>query len=414
MSQQPLDHRRAKGLIFMTIFIDLLGFGMIIPILPMIASELVADTERHGMASAALMVAFSLLQMIFSPFWGRLSDRFGRRPVLLASLVGSSISYLLFAFSMNYQWLLISRVFAGIFGGNITAAQAYIADITPDEKRTLGMRLVGMAFGLGFAFGPVLGGGAVRVAEWLDLGWVAWRGPGLLAAGICGLNLLGAIWYLPESRKPGKSASHEDKPSLKRVTVVMTRYRDLGGLIYFYFVTTFCFAALEISFPLIAERRLGLGVEGLYGLLVFFGLFMAFVQGYLVRRLMKKFAEAWIIRLGVIPFTIGLVLFPASQSWGGMLFFVSLLALGLGMIQPCLLGLLSRKTDSGIQGEVFGTNQRFSALARILGPLCAGILFDQVSEMAPYWFSAVLLVVSWVMIRKALSLPDIAPEEGTS
>lgn len=370
--------RSPKLLIFLTVLIDLLGFGIIIPILPVISSHYpVPALGGVGVAAGILMAAYSLLQMVCSPFWGRLSDRFGRRPILLLSLAGSTTSYLIFALADSYWMLLASRVLAGVCSANITAAQAYIADITSEKDRTAGMGLIGMAFGLGFAFGPVLGGGATRLWQVIHPVGDLHMGPGLAACAICGANLIWAALALPESLPPERRGQvHFRRFATTREALANLRGPAIGPLIILFFLATFSFANLEVSFSMYAGRVLKLDQEMIYGFFVFYGLLMALVQGWLVRKAIRYLPEESLMIPGLALLALGLVLLPLSFRIPYAMFTMIFMAAGQGIANPCILSLISRATDAQAQGNVFGTTQAASSLARIIGPIFGGIFFD--------------------------------------
>lgn len=401
----------SKLLIFLTVFIDLLGFGIIIPILPVISRQYPAPADLGaGVGAGVLMSSFSLLQMLFSPFWGRLSDQYGRRPILLLSLFGSTASYLLFAFSHNFSMLLASRILAGICGANITAAQAYIADITPPEKRTAGMGLIGMAFGLGFTFGPAIGGLASRY-------WSAWHpgapiqmGPGLIAGLICGVNLLWALAMLPESLPPQR----RDRAPARRLaslheTMGNLRHPSIGPLIALFFLITFAFSNLEVSFTLYATGVLHIGQDKIGLFFMTYGILMSLVQGGLVRQLVKVIPERTLLIPGVALLALGLFTIPLAANLVHAAGTMMLMALGQGLSMPCVMSLISRSAGVRVQGNVSGTSQGASSLARIIGPMIGGMLFDHGPHW-PFWIAAIVmtLAAAWaVLIRGRLGALDV-------
>jgi len=225
--------------IFLTVFIDLIGFGIVLPMLALYSKEYGAS----GLIAGCIVASYSLMQFIFAPMWGRWSDRIGRRPILLISTAGACVSYIVFAFACGAQsiWLLLaSRIAAGICGANLSVASAYIADISPPEDRSKRMGLIGVAFGLGFIFGPVLGA--------LSAGWFGATGPGWTAATICGLNLILAFFILGESLKP-ESEPAPPAPRIQQVSRILKR-PQLGYLIGVFFLATFCFTCFESTFAL--------------------------------------------------------------------------------------------------------------------------------------------------------------------
>lgn len=379
-------------LIFLTVFIDLLGFGIVIPILPALGADYLGD-DVHGRGVALLMVAYSGLQMLFSPVWGRLSDRFGRRPIILVSLLGSTLSYVMFALARDYTWLLVSRAFAGLCGANITAAQAYIADITPARERTAGMGMIGAAFGLGFTFGPVLGlAGMIAWDHFLPGDPHLHVGAGIIAALICAVNFVWALFALPESlpaERRGVAATR--KFATLRESCANLAHRVVGPLILLQFLVTFSFATVEVGFGIYAREVLKLDLRQIIGVFVFVGLAMAAVYGGLVRALVKRLPEATVLTAGIVLLIAGLVLLPLHASLLYLFLPMALLAVGQGLANPCILSLISRAVGGDVQGNVLGTNQAMSALARIAGPAFAGIVYDKVSPGGTFWGGAAMM-----------------------
>ena len=407
-----------KKVVFFTVLIDLIGFGLIIPILG--PTGAVFWPEHPGTAMALLMGSYSLMQMLFAPFWGRLSDRRGRRPIILLSLVGSTLSYLLLTISTSFSLLLFSRVLAGICGGNITAAQAYLADVTPEKDRAAGMGLIGMAFGLGFALGPVLGAlssGAWESARPEDYAHV---GPGILGTVICGLNLLAAYFRLPESLPREKLGRMQTRrfASLSEMLDIL-RHPAIGPLILLFFVITFAFAMMESVFSIFAQQVMGQSNTGIYKLMIFIGLVIAFVGGYVVRKAVKFIPEQiWMI-VGSAVLCLGLAILPTCAHPGWIYLPLAVLSVGHGMASPCLMSLISRCAGDHEQGNVLGTSQSGSALARLLGPILGGgIFYDYFGPNWPFWIAAFIMgcatigavFIRWRLIRHGFGVPKIQPD----
>jgi len=350
------------------------------------------------------------MQFIFSPIWGRLSDRYGRRPILLVSTAGAAVSYVLFAISCGLTnhmaaigLMVVSRSFAGLCGGNITVAQAYIADITPPEQRSRRMGLIGMAFGLGFIFGPAIGG--------LSLKHLGSTGPGWIAAGLCATNFLLALFILVESRKPtSEPVAH--RPHLDQWIHTLTQPR-IGLLVIVFFLATFCFSCFESTLPLVVSDNFHLNVQAdetsastVAYLFVFCGLIGAFVQGGAIGRLVKKLGEPKLIALSLVLTGISLALLPfisgttelswrvlwrpEGRSWLAMLGTLALLSIGSSLTRPPLFGLLSNLTQPHEQGANIGVAQGAGSLARILGPIFA-------TGLLPYQAALPYLVCTGVL-----------------
>jgi MFS family permease len=406
--------------VFLTVFIDLVGFGIVLPLLPIYSQNFGAS----GLMVGIIMASFSAMQFLFAPVWGRLSDRIGRRPVLLVSTFGAAISYGVFGYGSTLTGpaalsvLLVSRVLAGICGANITVAQAYIADITPPDQRSKKMGLIGMAFGLGFIFGPIIGFGAIRLGAW---------GPGLVAATLCTANFFLALAILPESRQPG-SAPAAERPRLAQWTHVLQR-PTVGLLVLIFFLATFCFTCFETTLGLMVGRNFGLDLTSgkdagtITALFAFCGIVGALVQGGPVGRLVKKMGEPKLIAasmvlvalsLAPIPFIRGdfalswAVLFKhEGRPWLALLGTLALLAIGSGLTRPPLFGMLSILTPAHEQGGTIGVAQSAGSLARILGPIFAGSLF----HLHPSWpylacaaISLITGILAWQRLGKSESV----------
>jgi len=370
--------RSALGALFLTVFIDLLGFGIVLPLLPRYADELHASGWQIGL----LFASFSGMQFLFAPLWGRLSDRHGRRRLILLGLCGSTAAYLLFAFATSYALLLVSRLLAGVFAATIGTAQAYIADVTGETQRGRGMALIGAAFGIGFTFGPVLG--------WLthDCLGAAW--PGLTAAALSLTALVFAWRKLPE---PERHASREPGRRFAGLAHV-ARHPRVILVVTLQFAATFAFAAFEGTLALLAKREYGLEFRGAGLLFTYIGFCLLIGQGMLVRRLMPRVGERAFARLGALCLGAGLVGIPlVGAGLGGVLPVLAVTVLGFAMLTPSLSSLLSLHTPEGMQGEVLGIGQSSLSLARILGPFLGNVLFARDAEL-PYWAAAAVMLVA--------------------
>ncbi|MCL5097702.1 MAG: MFS transporter [Candidatus Omnitrophica bacterium] len=352
--------------IFLTVFVDLIGFGIVMPLLPIYSPQIGEKMIMIGL----IISSFSVMQFIFSPIWGRLSDRLGRRPVLLLSLAGEAISYVIFTLASTLTGntgmylLLASRTFAGICGGNITVAQAYIADITPPDKRSARMGLIGVAFGLGFIFGPPLGALSAR------FGLAA---PGWVAMGLCTLNLLLACVILPESWQP-TSALMEPRPRLVQWMHTLSQ-PQVGLLIMLFFMATFCFTCFETTLALLANRTFKYDESHVGYLFAYGGVISAFIQGGLIKRLVNKMGEARLILFSFIMLGISLIILPFVNTLTSLLIGLALLAVGSSTNRPPIFGMISILTPSHEQGSNLGVAQSAGSLSRIMGPIFSATLF---------------------------------------
>lgn len=350
--------------IFFTIFLDLLGFGLVIPLLPFFASDMGAT----GLQVGILMTAYSAMQFLFSPFWGKLSDRIGRRPVLLISIGGNVLAMLLFAMSTNLVIFFLARAFAGMANANIGTAQAYIADITPPEERARGMGLIGAAFGLGFVLGPAFGG---ILATW------HFSAPALVAAGLSAVNLVLAWFILPESLPPEARATARLRRSSRMQTFRESLSHPFLPLLFLlFFLVTTGFAQLETTFALFTEKRFGYGARENGYLFAYIGVMLALVQGGVVRPLRKRMGEASLLLFGVALLMLGLFLMVRVETIAGLLIACTVLAFGNGMQMPALSSLVSKQAAAHDQGRILGVNQSMGSLARIVGPLIGGFAFE--------------------------------------
>ncbi|CAN5761222.1 tetracycline resistance MFS efflux pump [soil metagenome] len=410
----PRDLRTRLAILFLTVFVDLVGFGIILPLLPLYADRFGASGTMIGV----LVLSYSAAQLFMAPVWGRLSDRFGRRPILIIGLIGSAISYLVFAFAGSILALLLSRVMAGVGGANIPVAQAYIADITPPERRAGGMGLIGAAFGLGFIFGPAIGGILAPISP---------AAPGLAAAALCGVNALLAIFLLPESlsreeREARRSGAGATAPPSVVVPAAglraVVRNPDFATILVLTFLFTAAFSAIHPVFPLFAAQRFGMEERAVGWLFAFLGTVSALMQGVVVRVVAPRIGEDRLVRLAALPFVAGLLLVAFAQTVPVLLLALALLAVGFGGTLPSLVSLLSRAAPDELQGSSLGIGQSVGALARIAGPLAGGIAWDLFGAPAPFLLGAILaaLAAARVLLRRVPGRisPETPDSSGTS
>jgi MFS family permease len=372
-----MNRRPSILVIFLSVFIDLIGFGIVLPLLPGYAE----DYGAKGVLIGTIIASFSAMQFLFAPAWGRLSDRIGRRPVMLISNLGAAGSYALFALASTLHgnaalWgILVSRVFAGIAGANLSVASAYIADISPPEKRSAGMGIIGMAFGIGFIVGPALGA--------FSMSMLGPTGPGWVACGFCAANFVLGWFILGESRQPG-SAPATARPKFAQWSHTL-RQPDLGLLIGVFFLATFCFTVFESTFALLLRRvfHYGSGDHRVGYLFTYAGLITALLQGGVIGRLVKRFGEPVLIFSSLLIFAAGLAMLPFQTHLAGLLVALAVLAIGSGINRPPVFGLISLKSSSHEQGANLGVAQSFGSLARILGPMFATTAF-QIKPALPY------------------------------
>ncbi len=381
--------------IFMTVFIDLVGFGIIIPLSPFLSTKFGATATQIGL----LMAVYSLFQFIFSPFWGSLSDRIGRRPVILISLFGGALSYVWFAFAQSLWMLFAARALAGLFGGNISTAHAYIADVTDEKNRSKGMGLLGAAFGLGFIFGPVLGG--LLTVAGRKLGSEPPLGdsfPALGAAAICFVNF-GIAWFVLKESLPQnlRNLSSHRRGRFNHLFEHLRRPL-VGQLIYVFFLSGLAMALMEVMlFPFMQSKFGWDQVQASYGF-AYVGVLMVFTQGYLIRKWMPRYGEPLLLMLGLLLFAISLFGIAMSETVMAMAIVMTLLALGNGFMRPPNLGMISLLTPAHEQGAVLGVTNSLASLGRILGPVLGGVLYERIGRSAPFVSAGSLALIAFVVV----------------
>lgn len=377
-------------LIFLTVFIDLVGFGIIIPLLPIFAEKFGASGLQVGL----LLMSYSLMQFFFAPLWGRLSDKVGRRPMLLLSLLASAAGFTIWGFAGSLTMLFISRIVAGIGNANLAVAQAYIADVTTAENRAKGMGIVGAAFGLGFVLGPAIGGLCAHLQPGYNLA-------GFVAAGFSLLDLVLTFFLLPEPEKRSQAGKERFvfKPGFYFRTLFNERLRLSFAI---FFISTFAFANMEATLVLLTEHKFGFSPAQNGWLFAFIGLVMVITQGGLIGRLSKKYGEARLISAGALIVAAGLLLTPSTDLTWMLYLAVALLAVGSGITTPSNQSIISKLAPTEEIGGVMGVGQSLSTLGRILGPVIGGASFQYLGMGSPYVIGAAGMVLAFVL---SLMLP---------
>jgi DHA1 family tetracycline resistance protein-like MFS transporter len=385
------------AILFFIVFIDLLGFGIIIPQLPFYGVHFGASPA----AVTLLMACYSFAQFFMSPVLGRLSDRIGRRPVLLVSMICSCLAYLWLGFASALWMLFAARLFAGAGAGNIAAAQAYITDVTSSEARAKGMGMIGAAFGLGFTIGPWLGGvvaGPNPTPE--DL-----QRPAFLAAGLSALAFVLVIALLRESLPEiGVPVPRVSRWQLARSSMGRPMLRLL---ILLFFAITAAFAGMETTFALWTKEAFGWGPAQVGWVFFFVGCVLIVVQGLLIGPLSRRLGEARLVLIGSAAIALGLGVITVAASVPMLLVASACLAVGMGLLNPSINSLISRQAGAEERGGIMGVAQSGASLARVLGPAVAGPLFELIGRNAPY-YAGVLVMLA--VLAFALRLPR---EHGT-
>ncbi len=398
--------------IFLTVFIDLLGFGMVLPLLPIYAKRF--STEPSGVQVGLLMASFSAMQFLFAPMWGRISDRIGRRPVLMVGLAGSVIFYTLFGIATTLESLtliFVARIGAGFAGATISTAQAYIADTTTLQNRAKGMALIGASFGMGFIFGPLLG--YLAVPKEID----AAPGPlpGYIAAGLSAIAFGVAIFKLPESLNAKSVSAGKKLFDLKALKAAIAT-PSVGPLLLCLFVCIFAFANFETTLSMlvgsseaalnekIAQIRLNspfhFGNGKVCLMFSFIGVSLTFAQGFLVRRLAGKVAEGTLATFGAVIEIIGFILLVGAihvESEPFLFTALFVVVVGFAMMMPSLNSLISRRSDPEKQGAILGVGQSVSSLARIFGPAVAIPMLVQ-GITIPYYTAAGMMILGLLLV----------------
>jgi DHA1 family tetracycline resistance protein-like MFS transporter len=368
--------------IFLIVFIGLLGFGIILPLLPLYATQFGASPLVAG----ALLASYSLIQLVATPYLGALSDRIGRRPVLIISQVGTVLSFLLLGVANSLPLLFAARILDGISGGNISTAQAYISDITDEKDRAKAFGLIGAAFGLGFILGPAIGGILSQGNNY--------QLPAFAAAFISLVSLLLTIFMLPESLPPTKRNTHRqpriiDLDGLRRAF----GYQQLGLLLIIFFLFNLAQSGFQGLFALFNEQKFGFGAQETGYMLAYVGFLAVLLQGGGIGPIIRRFGERRTLQVGLIVGAIGFAWTGFVGSWQFLLVALLPVAIGLGVATPATNSLITRESDTADRGQVLGISQSIAALARVVGPLFAGFALEY-QVWLPFVLAALLVSVA--------------------
>jgi MFS transporter, DHA1 family, tetracycline resistance protein len=365
-----------------TVAIDLVGFGIVLPLLPLYAEDFGAEPFTIGL----LVATYSLMQLVFSPLWGRVSDRVGRKPVLIVSLVGSAVGALLTGLAPTLWVLFLGRIIDGISGGSISVAQAAATDVAPPEQRARLLGLLGAAFGVGFVAGPALGGLAALGGKPL---------PFLLAAAIAGVNALVAVRRLPETNPHGRRVARGAAAPASTSDRVLSQ--PVLRLVAVAFLALVAFSAFEATFSLLGERRFGLDLASAGAVFAAIGIVLVVVQGGVIHPLVSRFGEIPVLRAGLVLDGLGLLALAVATTWPRLVGALLLLVVGQGLVTPTLSSVVAGRAAAGRRGSVLGVQQSAGAAARVAGPAAGGWLFQHVGVAAPYVVGGMLAGVALIL-----------------
>ena len=377
--------------LFLVSVIDILGFGILIPLLPYMG-------ERFGAAPEVItpvLGAYSLCQLISAPLWGALSDRHGRRPILMSSLAGACLSYVILAFADSLWWLLASRILAGFMAGNISAAFAYASDISTPQKRAASLGMVGAAIGIGFTLGPAVGG----VLAGNDIHAANFALPAAVSACLSLVAIALVAFVLPETRSAQERASHASKPRSRPWRLLIER-PSLRFVASAALLVTSSQSILESIFAIWALHRFGFGPRTAGLFMFFLAIFAVLTQGVLVRVLAPKLGEKQLAMWGIAAYVVGLAVVSHAPNITITAIALALCGIGTGAFNPSASALASKQSDEHDRGAVLGTYQSSSSLARVIGPFLSGPVYEVLGPSAPFVLGAcVALPAAWFISR---------------
>jgi DHA1 family tetracycline resistance protein-like MFS transporter len=397
-------HKYSKLVIFFTIFIDLIGFGIVIPIMPFYAAQQPFAATPYEIAW--IFASYSIMQLIFSPILGKLSDRYGRKPILFFCMLGTGVSFVILAYANSLWMLFLGRMLDGVTGGNISTAQAYIADITTPEERAKGMGMIGAAFGLAFVVGPLLGG------ILSPMGFVV---PFMFAAILSLVNAVLLLFVLPETVKPGTHTAENLSEGRWSVLFRFLREPKMAMIITLYFFVIVAFSIMTTGFSLYNCFRFEYTAKENGYLFFYIGILIVIMQGGLIGRLNKMFGEHALIIAGIFVLTLSLFFVPlVAPNWGGLaalLVGVAAFAIGQSIASPTLNTMASKHASADQQGSAMGVMQSSASLARAVGPAVTSILIynavapgrascsniDDFSIQRTFWTAAGLMFVALLL-----------------
>jgi MFS family permease len=373
--------------LIITAFVDMVGLLMVIPLMPFYARKLGAGS----LMVTVLVVSFTAAQLLSAPLWGRFSDKYGRRPALLVGLGAAAIAYVVFAFANSIWLLLLSRLVQGAGGGTVGVIQAYVADSTEPQNRAKALGWLSAATNLGVALGPPLGSVALLMGH---------SGPGILAAGLCLINMTFAWKYLGESRDMEDAKQHTRKPGASRTAIarVFTHAQDPASrLIWIYAIAMGAFSAVTAILPLFLNDQFGIGENRVWIFFTYIGAISVITRAGFLGRIVERFGEARLSRIGLVMLATGLALYPFVHTFTLLALVIALVPLGTAFTFPCVTSLLSRVISASERGLYMGVQQTYGGLSRVLIPLWAGFSYDHFGRPVPFLTSAALVLFTLLL-----------------
>lgn len=377
------------GVLFSVIIVDLIGFGIVVPILPFWSTKFGADGTTLGL----LLACHAAMQLLFTPFWGRLSDRIGRRPVMLLTIAGTAIALLIMGLAESLAQLFVARLLSGAFGANISVATAYLTDVTKEADRTRWMGMIGASFAVGFTLGPPIGGVLARLGDGT---------PMLVAAGMSALNL---VWAFAALREPERRADRGEAGMKSRLDVL--RDSAIARICVVYFLFSLAVTQLETTFALFMAARFGYDELGVGLVMLGMAVIMGGIQGGGMKRLSAKYHERKLVLTGLSVMTVAFFFLPLPGSVAWLMLPLGLAAVGRGISQPPMMSFVSLRADEASRGIVLGVFQSSASAARVVGPVLAGLLYDQ-GDRFPFW-TAAGLTASAALLALAVRNPETVP-----
>lgn len=379
-SEKARGRSRGLAVLFSVIVVDLIGFGIVVPILPFWSERFGASGGELGL----LLASHAAMQFLFAPLWGQLSDRIGRRPVMLVTIAGTALSLLFLGLADSLVQLFAARLLAGVFGSNVSVATAYVTDVTEEADRTRWMGMIGASFAVGFTLGPPLGGVLSRLGHEV---------PMLFAAGLAAINL---VWAALRLAEPERHAERPKANLTSRLDVL--RAPLIGRVCFVYFLFSLAVTQLETTFAFFMSHRFGYDELGVGLVMLAMAIVMGGIQGGGMKRLSERFAPQQLVVVGLALMSLAFAFVPLSSTVAFLMLPLGVAAVGRGISQPPMLSLVSLAADEGSRGLVMGVFQSTASAARIVGPIAAGLLYD-LGQPLPYWIAAALTCLAALLAR---------------